>query len=459
MDKHDNNVKRKLTLEEIDNIIDFLTIKNNTIKTLPYESQKSVSDHIKNMLKKQLLKQEIYPKMIPELKRRIEKEYHRTIIQPGESVGILCAQSIGQQQTQTTLNTFHKAGLSETLVVSGISRFSELLGVTKNPKMVGNRVYFEKNNKSIKDLRKMIGNEILYVDFKRLIVNYNVKKLNKNSTMEYWYEIYKMLYNKDYLEDDYVITFNLNKKILFNNSITLEIIADKITQEFEDITCFFSPLELATINIHINEKYFPFPTDIENISFIINEKTITSFIWKEVIPKLEKIYISGISGIEDIFYLQENNEWIIETHGSNYSTFLSLPYVNSIKTMSNFVWDIYENLGIEAVREYIINSFIDIMPSVNKCHIQLLVDIITQSGIPKPISRHSMMIEQTGPLSKASFEETLDNFLKAGLYGECENTNGISSSIICGKLGRIGTGIIDIKINPNILENNLLTPS
>ena len=64
-----------------------------------------------------------------------------------------------------------------------------------------------------------------------------------------------------------------------------------------------------------------------------------------------------------------------------------------------------------------------------------------------------MRNEECGPMGKASFEETMDNFLKAGLYGEQEETKGVSASIICGKIAHIGSGvcelIMDIKALPN----------
>ena len=40
---------------------------------------------------------------------------------PGEAVGITMAMSIGERQTQMTLNTFHKAGLTSA-TVQGVPR-------------------------------------------------------------------------------------------------------------------------------------------------------------------------------------------------------------------------------------------------------------------------------------------------------------------------------------------------
>ena len=51
----------------------------------------------------------------------------RSIVDPGEAVGIVAGQSIGEPSTQMTLNTFHMAGRGEANVTLGIPRLRELL--------------------------------------------------------------------------------------------------------------------------------------------------------------------------------------------------------------------------------------------------------------------------------------------------------------------------------------------
>lgn len=52
--------------------------------------------------------------------------YLRAMAQPGEAVGVLAGQSIGEPSTQMTLNTFHMAGCGEANVTLGIPRLREL---------------------------------------------------------------------------------------------------------------------------------------------------------------------------------------------------------------------------------------------------------------------------------------------------------------------------------------------
>ena len=96
-------MKRDLTDTEIQYILDFL--KPN--KSIPIDSALSIITNQKLRLIKQLKNIQIYPELIDELKKQIEKNYRESLIQPGESVGIIAAQSIGERNTQNTLNTFN----------------------------------------------------------------------------------------------------------------------------------------------------------------------------------------------------------------------------------------------------------------------------------------------------------------------------------------------------------------
>ena len=68
--------------------------------------------------------------------------YMRALVAPGEMVGIIAAQSIGEPTTQMTLNTFHFAGVaSKSNVTRGVPRIEEILSLSENPKNPSCTVY------------------------------------------------------------------------------------------------------------------------------------------------------------------------------------------------------------------------------------------------------------------------------------------------------------------------------
>ena len=68
------------------------------------------------------------PKLSTEAFRAMTKVlYHRGLVEPGENVGLLAAQGIGEPSTQMTLNTFHFAGHGAANVTLGIPRLREIV--------------------------------------------------------------------------------------------------------------------------------------------------------------------------------------------------------------------------------------------------------------------------------------------------------------------------------------------
>jgi DNA-directed RNA polymerase II subunit RPB1 len=72
----------------------------------------------------------------------ITASYKRAIVAPGEMVGMIAAQSIGEPTTQMTLNTFHHAGVSsKSNVTRGVPRIEEILSLSSEPKNPSLTVY------------------------------------------------------------------------------------------------------------------------------------------------------------------------------------------------------------------------------------------------------------------------------------------------------------------------------
>ena len=102
--------------------------------------------------------------MIPELKKEITTQFYKTLVQAGEGVGVISAQSIGERQTQMTLDTFHSAGLAVETVVTGVPRFSELLSVTRDPKSVMRTLFLKEDVDSIEEIRNIVKDSLVYIE-------------------------------------------------------------------------------------------------------------------------------------------------------------------------------------------------------------------------------------------------------------------------------------------------------
>lgn len=436
-------MKRYLTPEEIKSILSFIKPQ----KGIPADTALSIVNANKQLLEEQLKKQKIYPQMIPNLQKMIEEQYIKTKIQAGESVGVISAQSIGEKQTQTTLNTFHKAGSAEKTVTTGVPRVEELLNATKDPKETNCIVYMNNEHNSIAELRKTINYQVVELTFEKISKSYQIC-INKKH--EKWYDAFKIIHGDSYTKYTDCISINVDMDILYEYKLDMQIISKTISDLYSDMVCVFSPDNIGQLDIFVDTSNIDLP---ENRVLFIDSSNASEIYLEEVVqPILYNITICGIPGIKNIFFSDDQNSF--ETDGSNFEKLLGLPFVDPNKTVSNNVWDIYYTLGIEAAREFLIEEFMSIMTGINRCHIQILCDKMTYGGSIASISRYTMRNEEGGPMGKASFEESMDNFLKAGLYGQKEETRGVSASIICGKVAQIGTGLCELKIDVDKLPNS-----
>ena len=99
----------------------------------------STSERLRNDLHSYAENESLQARQHPEVqqrwpaisKRSLEKLFHlkyvQSLVHPGESVGTIAAQSIGEPSTQMTMNTFHLAGHGGTNVTLGIPRLREIL--------------------------------------------------------------------------------------------------------------------------------------------------------------------------------------------------------------------------------------------------------------------------------------------------------------------------------------------
>lgn len=143
--------------------------KNTAICPICHTTDESVEARKPPFTKQQ------YDYMIAEIK----KQYERSWAEPGEMVGVIAAQSIGEPATQMTLNTFHFAGVGEkSSVIRGVPRLNELLMLSKNQKAPVQKIYLKdvsseadavsvKNRLEFSTLRHVTKSTSIYYDPQR----------------------------------------------------------------------------------------------------------------------------------------------------------------------------------------------------------------------------------------------------------------------------------------------------
>ena len=453
--------KRALTQDEIEDILTF--IPENPY--IPKEISQNINEAIKSDFRKQLQSCLIYPLLIPKLKRKLEKHFYNSRAKYGETVGHITSMSLGEKQTQSNLNYFHKAGSGDKKM-SATSRFSDLLNATNKLKNLSFSIFFREEPKTIKHVRSIIGSSLVELSMKKLTKKYTIQRTFEEKP---WYKAYFAIYQTGEFDFELGphITYYLNMDVLFEYKLSIKEVCLRLEELHSDIVCIPSPDCFGQLDFYPDASKIELEED--SLAYIDQENKDEIYLEDTVHPILETTIVKGIQGVKNIYFLRSPNEtWYLETENQNeknqlkkkfskvkiktndsvkrFKSVLGLPYVDKTKTVSNNIWDIYHVLGIEAVRTYMIDQFEETMKGINICHIALLVDKMTFTGGICSVSRYSMKHEG-GVLQKSSFEETLSHFMNAGLYQEVDPIKGISAAIICGKRVGAGSGVCELEMN------------
>merc|ERR1719172_286915 len=151
------------------------------------------------------------------------------------------------------------------------------------------------------------------------------------------------------------------------------------------------------------------------------------------------------------------SEWMLDTEGVNLMDVLPHEGVDHTRTTSNHVVEVIQVLGIEAARLALMTELRNVIEFdgsyVNYRHVAILCDVMTYRGHLMAITRHGINRQDTGPLMRCSFEETVDILMAAGEFAEKDDLRGVSENIMLGQLGPVGTAEFGLYLNEKMLRD------
>lgn len=458
---------RHLTKEEIDTIVNSLcySYDHNPV-------QENLINIQRTKTRCALEKEKIKPSKIPELSRIIKREFFKSLVAPGEAVGVNSSQNIGEPTMQMTLNTFHHAGNSAKNGALGFHRVQEILNAAKKQGNPTITAYFKDSNQSPHELHKY-SDRLAQANIDQLLIDWKVYD-PEEYTFSFWQEAFMKLNPNfgDLCEDDWCLSFKFDLKKLYEHNITPKEIAKKLEKSYTDIRCIPSPRNLATVDVIIDCSQITFQGSQTLVLMEIEDDTASRKFYMEKIvsPKLRGTLACGVEGIEKIYprqakpdeifagfklkeeiqkRIKHELEWIIDTDGTNLKEFLQQPGIDTERTISNDMWEIYDVFGIEATRAYIFIEYINILNSggidLNPVHIEVLVDRMCYTGNIRAITRFGVETSQYKPIARATFEEVMKQFTTSAIFSEADDLGGVSSNIVMGTRINVGTGHVKTK--------------
>ncbi|KAJ1965570.1 DNA-directed RNA polymerase II core subunit rpo21 [Dipsacomyces acuminosporus] len=412
----------------------------------------------------------------------IETRFKRSLVNPGEMVGVLAAQSIGEPATQMTLNTFHFAGVSSKNVTLGVPRLKEVINVATNIKTPSLTVYLSneagRNLSRAKDVQVAIEHTTLAKVTAATEIWYDpdVQDTIIDEDRDFVQAYYEMPDEQIPLEtiSPWLLRIELNRNMMLDKKLSMTEVTSRLSEAFgSDLLCICNDDNSEKLVVRcriVNSEGMNKDEDLED-----GQMEEDVFLKRIEAHMLNSIVLRGIPGIKRVYLTEKRKvvttehggydqqvEWVIDTDGINLREVMWQDNVDPKRTYSNHPIEILEVLGIEAARAAILREVRNVIEFdgsyVNYRHLSLLVDLMTTRGILTAITRHGINRAETGALMRCTFEETVEILMDAASIGAVDDCRGVAENILLGQLAPLGTGSFDVMLDDEMLSQVVVDP-
>ena len=405
--------------------------------------------------------------------------YNKAIVNPGEMVGMIGAQSIGEPTTQLTLNTFHFAGVaSKSNVTRGVPRIEEILSLSENPKQPSTTIYLKEEDQTSIEKAQELKYSLEYTCLRDITNTISIcfdpnpedTTIDEDRILLEEYNEFKKVMEDCGVELDsdnqskWVIRIELSREEMMDRNVNMDDIHFALKNSLkQNINCVFSDLNADNLIFRIRLINSKAMMTSKNKNLDQSDEIYMLKNLQENI--LNNIILKGIKGIPKIVirkvanYLikkdgnyEPTDIWVLDTVGKNLKEILARDDIDTKRTYSNDIQEVFRTLGIEAARKCILTELEEAFSDttyINYHHLAMLSDRICATKKMVSVFRHGINNDDIGPIAKASFEETPEMFLRAARHAELDLMTGVSANIMCGQDGYFGTGAFQVLLDIN----------
>jgi DNA-directed RNA polymerase subunit A" len=403
--KADTSKAKPTTVTETIDVVSTLD-KNMEKRIAKMREERRLPPKVMDELVAKLSRLNVTKNEFDEICDNVIESYERSLVEPGEAVGTVAAQSIGEPGTQMTLRTFHYAGVAELSVTQGLPRLIEIVDARNNPSTPTMKIYLDNKIASDRNDAKRIARDIEMVLVESVASNISIDLLRQ------------------------AIDIRLDPELMEDKGLSVESVAEAIQEKLKG-------------------KGEVEPGD--NVIFVYPANDTLAEL-QRLSEKIRDFRVKGINDVTHVVIRKESDGYVLYTEGSNLQDALEIDGVNPHKIYTNNLREIYQVLGIEATRNAIIKEAMNVLREqgmdVDIRHIVLVADMMTTDGSISQIGRHGISGSKNSALARAAFEVTIKHLLGAGIAGTKDPLRGITENVILGQLIPLGTGSIDLLMNP-----------
>ena len=467
-------------VNELNNYLSSYNIHNNFSPILKIFIRSNLSS------KQFILKHKLPKSILKHLINVIKYKILYAIVDPGEMVGVIAAQSIGEPLTQLVLKSYHFSGglVNQSVVTnSGVPRIQEIIGFTssKNLKTPAMKIYLKPQYSNNKEIALQVKNQLEDTKLKDLLISSEILYIPNKTKSKYeeedeqfkiFQEIIELTESKEKcfpIESlsNWVLWMEFDREIMLRKNIYMSDIQDEISKRCDvetNIHCVVGNMnsDRLTLRIRVNQHldegngYISFFRSLGDCLLDIRLRGINGI--DKIITNLEK---NGRIIYDSDGTMKQDSEWVLTTEGSNLIAVLSNEYVDEYRTTTNDISEIHSLFGIEGTRNAIIQEISKTIEegaskNINIRHYSVLADLMTYRGKVMPIQKNGFgKSPYIGPLGRASYEVMDKVLVSAGIFSEVDDMEGTSANVITGQSIHSGTNSFKLYMNTEMFSDKV----
>lgn len=336
--------------------------------------------------------------LVPRIFEEALDIYNKSRVEPGDPVGVITAQSIGEPGTQLTLRTFHFAGVREQSILLGLPRLIEIIDARRTPLTPTMKIYLKEPYSKDLKMAEQVAKNLQHTTLGDVVEEMRIDLKHNN------------------------LILRLDSDAMKEHKIT----SSSLAKQFKNYAARVGEKDELILRL---------PEDVDVQSSDFRERLL-------------KTRIKGIRRITKAMVKKEGDEYVILTEGCNLKEIMEMPEIDFKRVRANDIHEIASVLGIEAARQAIVEETQEVLREqgldVDIRHLLLLADVMTLNGDVRQIGRHGVVRLKGSVLARAAFEVSVQTLLEAATRGEVDYLRGNVERILIGKEVPVGTGMVNL---------------
>jgi DNA-directed RNA polymerase II subunit RPB1 len=382
-----------------------------------------------------------------------------SVVAPGESVGIVAAQSIGEPSTQLTLNVFHHAGMLDRHLTSGVPRLKEILSAapkirtpsTTAPIRTGANLSPPAAAKAALSLQFLCLDTAVHSSY---VVQDPLQKsapwttIAKDSMLVQ--HVVHVFGPEPAVASPWVIRLTLNRAILAEASMTPEAVSRAVAAQLPPAA------SVSIVHSEPNMRRWVLRLRLLNDDTEHGARALHSYL-------REAVLLGGIHGVKsarvtevkrtlvdaDTGAVRTDTRMAVDVEGTALRALATRDWVHWEHVITNDIVEVAQVLGMVAARAVLFAELDRVISTggghVDPRHLAQVVATMTHRGWLMPLTRHGINRVNLSVLQRTSFEQPVDMLLQGAMQGQSDPLRGLCECVYVGAKPPVGTGTVAVQ--------------